>query len=79
MWTVAEAQGTTLEDFQALMVEIRGTAVEQAVAAGTLTQEQADWMAQRSEQMQANGFGPGTGTCTGMGGQRGGRWNTPKP
>jgi hypothetical protein len=75
MWSIAEAQGKTLEDFQALMVDIRSKSVEQAVAAGTLTQEQA----QRWEQMQANGFGPGTGTCPGMGGGqrpgRGGRWN----
>ena len=79
MWTIAEAQGKTLEDFQTLMLDVRSKAVEQAVAAGTLTQEQADWMAQRWEQMQANGFGPGTGTCPGMGSQqtgRGGRWNT---
>lgn len=79
MYAIAEAQGKTVEDFQALMVDIRSKAVEQAVAAGTLTQEQADWMAQRWAQMQANGFGPGTGTCPGMGGGqrpgRGGRWN----
>ena len=79
MWSIAEAQGKTVEEFQAIMLDVRSKAAEQAVAAGTLTQEQADWMAQRWEQMQANGFGPGTGTCPGMGGQqpgRGGRWNT---
>jgi hypothetical protein len=78
MWSIAEAQGKSSEDFQALMVEIRSKAVEQAVADGKLTQEQADWMAQRWQQMQANGYGPGT--CPGMAGQfqgpgRGGRWN----
>lgn len=77
--TMFTISGKTAEEFQVLMQEVRTTAVEQAVAAGALTQEQADWMAQRWEQMQANGFGPGTGTCPGMGGGqrpgRGGRWN----
>lgn len=83
MWQVAEAQGYSLEEFSALMFEIRSAALEQAVAAGLITQEQADWMLSRWESMQAGGFGTGTGSgpCQGgtprggMGGRGGGRWS----
>ena len=69
MWQIAESQGYSLEDFNALMLSARSTALEQAVADGLVTQEQADWMQSRWDAMQANGFG--TGTCLG-GGQNGG-------
>jgi hypothetical protein len=59
MWTLAEAKGMTLDEFTALMTEARTTALNQAVADGALTQEQADWMLQRMAQRQAGGYGPG--------------------
>jgi len=81
MWQIAEVQGYSQEDFSALMLSVRTTALEQAVADGAITQEQADWMLSRWEAMQAAGFGLGTGPCQGgsprggMGGRGGGRWS----
>ena len=89
MWDIAQEQGLTEEQFTAAMLQARTSAFEQAVADGAITQEQADWMLSRMNQMHANGFGPGTGGCTGEGpagrsgmmgggfGRGGGmRWNT---
>jgi hypothetical protein len=79
MWQVAEAQGITLETFRTLMLEARADALQQAVEAGTITSEQADWMSQRMSRMEERGFGSGglgSGACDGTGphgsGQRGG-------
>jgi len=44
---VAFAQGLTVEEFRTLMTQARAQAVAKAVADGSLTQEQADWIAQR--------------------------------
>ena len=76
MWQIAEAQGYSLEEFGALMLSTRSAALDDAVAAGLMTQEQADWMQSRWEAMQANGFGPGSENCLGgeqYGGRMGGR------
>lgn len=62
MYDIAVAEGYTAEQFTELMTTTRTTALEQAVAAGTITQEQADWMLQRWETRQANGYG--AGNCT---------------
>ena len=43
MFEIAEAQGITPEEFSALMPGTRSVALDQAVAEGLLTQEQADW------------------------------------
>lgn len=75
---IAEAQGVDLADVQAAMDEIHAAALEQAVADGLITQEQADWMNEhRSERVLGQGFGPGNGPCHGdadgsFGGARGG-------
>jgi hypothetical protein len=79
-WQVAQEKGISLEDFRTLMDEAHDKALEQAVSAGAISQEQADWMQSRMDQAQANGFGPGYGPCGGMGannwqGGRGGGWN----
>jgi hypothetical protein len=87
LWQVAEEKNINLEDFRNLMLEARGKALESAVTAGVITQQQADWMTQRINQMQANGYGPDYAPCGGIGGGnwRGGpagRWNaqsTPTP
>lgn len=82
LWQIAEAQGMSAEDFGSLMIEARSDALQQAVADGTITQEQADWMNQRMTQRQAAGYGPGSENCTGdgpmhggRGGALGGRWS----
>ncbi len=70
MSQIALAEGFTLEEFQALMLDARSQAIDLAVADGTLTQEQADWMNSRGSMM----FG-GTGRSQGFGmmGRSGGR------
>jgi hypothetical protein len=47
MAQIALSEGLTFEQFRTLMVEVRTQAINQAVADGTLTQEQADWMTTR--------------------------------
>ena len=69
MWSIAQAQGLTADEISDLMLAARDEALKAAVAAGDLTQEQADWMSQHMQQM--NGAGMGTGGC--MGGSRQGR------
>jgi hypothetical protein len=68
--TIAFEQGLTVEEFQALMVDVRAQAVDQAVADGVLTQEQADWMKARSGGMRGGmrggmygGFGGNFSDC----------------
>jgi hypothetical protein len=71
-YEVAQAQGLSEEEIRQVWLEAHDQALEQAVAAGTLTQEQADWMDSRMEQKWQNGFVPGSGPCHGG---VGGRWN----
>lgn len=54
---IAFAAGLTADEFSALKVEARTAAIDQAVADGTLTQEQADWMTTRSGGAMRGGFG----------------------
>lgn len=77
MWSIAQAQGLADEEIFDLMLSARDEALKAAVAEGTLTQEQADWMAQHMQQGRGNGFG--AGHCGGGFGQGGaqrmpGRW-----
>lgn len=44
LYDIAVAQGLSQADFVTLMQTARDTALDQAVADGALTQEQADWM-----------------------------------
>jgi hypothetical protein len=77
MWQVAEAKGLSLEAFQALMIDARAQALQQAVEAGTLTQEQADWMLSHMQGGGRRGGQGGQGGCPMHGGAGGpGRWNT---
>jgi hypothetical protein len=41
------------------MLEARADALQQAVEAGTITSEQAEWMSQRMSRMEERGFGSG--------------------
>ena len=83
---LASEQGLTVEEFESKMQTARSKALEQAVADGIITQEQADWML---EHMGPKGMmgglgrgGFGSGGCGG-GGMRGRgtgpgmRWFTP--
>jgi hypothetical protein len=62
------------------MLTAREQAIQQAVADGLLTAEQADWMLSRMQGMRAGGYGFASGNCDttgqpfeqrGMGSQRG--------
>jgi hypothetical protein len=63
MWQIAEAYGFGSEEFSAMRLEARDYALQQAVQAGTITQEQAEWMSQRMNRMG----GYGSGACDGSG------------
>lgn len=70
-WDIAQEQGLSQEAFAALMSDARKAALEQAVADGLITQEQADAIQAHWDQMAAQGFGPGQGNCDGNGPHRG--------
>lgn len=79
MWDYVQEQGMTQEQFTEKMLQARTQALEQAVADGVITQEQADWMLSRMSQMWQNGAGSGAcmgGEVGGRGARSGGRWNT---
>ncbi len=44
MSQIALSTGMTLDEFRALMVNVRNQAIDQALADGVLTQAQADWL-----------------------------------
>lgn len=64
MWSIAQEQGLSDEEIYDLMLSARDEGLKAAVAAGALTQEQADWMTQHMQQMR--GFGMGAGGCGGF-------------
>jgi len=51
LWEIAEAEGLSAEEIQDLMFSAHDAALEDAVANGWLTQEQADWMDSHMEGM----------------------------
>ena len=65
MWDVARAQGLSDDQVSVLMAEAHNQAVKEAVAAGVITQEQADWMNSHMQQMHGNGFSGGCHGGTG--------------
>ena len=90
MWDIAQEQGKTVEEFQAVMLAARTQAFKQMVADGVITQDQADWMLNHMNGGMGGGYGRGgfgAGGCgmttesqsagygPGMHGGRGGRWN----
>ena len=58
-WDIAAEQGLTTEEFQALMATARQTAIDQALADGVITAEQA-------ERMFNGPAGAGMGNCDGQ-------------
>ena len=59
MYQIALDNGIKQEDLATFMNDVHKEAFANAVKAGVMTQEQADWMLQR---MQNRGFGNGNGT-----------------
>ena len=60
MWQIAQSQNVAAADYTAFMQDARTAGIDAAVQAGLMTQEQADWMAQRSQNMPMfqEGFDP---------------------
>jgi hypothetical protein len=79
LFAYVQEKGVTAEQFAELMSQARSQALSDAVEAGAITQQQADFMTQRWQQAQANGYGPGSANCTGLGPAAGRgmgwRWN----
>jgi len=65
---IAFSTGLSVDEFRALMVDARAAALDQAVTDGSLTQAQADWMAQHGAGVSAGGAGRGMrGAAAGSG------------
>jgi hypothetical protein len=85
LWSIAQAQGVSADQFQSVFLQARNQVLNKAVADGTITQGQADFMLNRMNQMWQNGFGPGSMNCDGsaarvqqrIGRGMGGRWANP--
>jgi hypothetical protein len=77
-YQIALAQGISADEIPALLSTARAKALDSAVAAGVISQQQADWMKSR-------GFGRGgmgTGACAGTGNSQmhgGWRWQQTTP
>jgi len=67
MYDIALSAGVTAEEFPVVMTEVRTAALDAAVAANVITQEQADWM--KSHMGSGGMHGNGYGNCTGTGPQ----------
>ncbi len=85
---IALDQGVKQEDLSTFLLEVHKLALDKAVAAGAITQQQADWMYQRLQQGKlwwGPGRGcpmcgdPGWGRGRGWGRWKGPRWNYPYP
>ena len=66
---IASEKGLSVSEFRNLMLEARSQAIDKAVAAGTLTQAQANWMKQTGAGVSAGGNGRGMGRGTRVNGQ----------
>ncbi|KAF0107205.1 MAG: hypothetical protein FD146_2046 [Anaerolineaceae bacterium] len=79
MYQIALDEGIAAEDIPALLLEVRTTALKQAVADGVVSQETADLMLQRMQQRGLHGSGLGTHSMggTGSGSGRRGSGMTP--
>lgn len=75
MWTIAQEQGMSAETLSQLMTQARTDATNQAVADGTITQAQADFMNSRGSNQWPDGYGPGSTNCDGSGIQAGSSGN----
>jgi hypothetical protein len=80
---IAEAQGLTSEQLTTLWADARQQALDEAVADGVLTREQADWMLQHMGSRGPNGGCPMLGRDEALGfgsrGRMGGRFFEQRP
>ena len=67
LWQIAESQGLTADEVQDIMQSAHDLALEDAVADGWLTEEQAEWMQDHMQGMWDGDFENGTygGHCGG--------------
>jgi hypothetical protein len=63
-WQIAQAQGLSDDQIQQLMLDAHDKALDKAVEAGLLTQDQAEWMDGHMESMWSGDFN-GFGGCHG--------------
>ena len=59
MYQIALDNGIKQENLATFMNEVHKDAFARAVKDGVITQQQADWMLQRMQNMYQNGYGPG--------------------
>jgi hypothetical protein len=59
MYQIALDNGIKQENLATFMNEVHKDALAKAVKDGKITQQQADWMLQRMQNMVQNGYGPG--------------------
>jgi hypothetical protein len=62
-WEIAQSTGLSDDQVRDLLHQVHDTALDKAVAAGAIPQDQADWMEEHMDTMWENGFGPGVGPC----------------
>ena len=75
LWEIAEAEGLSAEEIQDLMFSTHDFALEDAVANGWMTEEQAGWMNAHMEQMWSGDYQNGSfGSHCGGGGYNNPRW-----
>ena len=59
MYQIALDNGIKQDDLASFMNDVHKEALAKAVKDGKITQQQADWMLQRMQNMYQNGYGPG--------------------
>jgi hypothetical protein len=76
MLKIAEAEGLSAEEIQALMFSAHDFALEDSVANGWMTEEQAEWMDAHMDQMWSGDYENGDfgGHCGGPGWNTNSRW-----
>jgi hypothetical protein len=79
MRDIALSEGVSAEDLPAIMQEVRANALDAAVKANIITQEQADWMKSRGYGRGMHGAGNGNCDGTGPHGMRGNGWRNQQP
>lgn len=62
-YEVAVSLGFSAEEIQTIFTTAHAQALQAAVDAGIITQEQADWMSTHMQQRRGNGYGAGAGNC----------------
>lgn len=68
MHAIALAEGLTADEFLAVMQAVRAEAMTEALEAGTITQEHANWMLSHTPGSMMGGQGMGRGGMMGGGG-----------